>query len=120
MNKNNKSLAKDIGILLSIWLPLLFIFIGGSIWLNGGFNGTIMEELFPALFLGFVSAFITIIIVSNLFRDRPIIWWISGIALGITVVILNMCQAHNASAVIFGACGVAACILVLVRWIKGK
>lgn len=118
MNKNNKHLAKDIGILLSVLVPLLFIFIGGSIWRNSGFNGTIMEELFPALLFGFVATFITIIIVSNLFRDRPIIWWISGIALGITVVILNMCQAHNASAVILGACGVAACILVLVRWLK--
>lgn len=120
MNKNNKHLAKDIGILLSIWVPLLVIFIGGPIWLNGGFNGTIMEELFPALFLGFVAAFTSVIIVSNLFRDYPIIWWISGIVLGITVVILNMCQAHNASVVILGACGVAACILVLGRWIKEK
>lgn len=120
MNNNNKHLAKDIGILLLVWGPLLFIMIGGFIWLDGGFGGTIMESLFPALVLGFVTAFTTIIVVGNLFRDRPIIWWISGIALGITVVILNMCQAYNASAVIVGACGVATCILVLVRWIKEK
>ena len=117
MNKNSKHLAKEIGILLLVWIPLLFIFIGGAIWNNGGFDGTIMEELFPALVLGFVTTFITIIILYNLFRDYPIIWWISGIALGITVVILNMCQAYNASAVILGACGVTACILILVKWI---
>ena len=118
MNKNNKHLAKDIGILLLVWIPLLFIFIGGAIWCNGGFNGTIMEDLFPALFLGLVTAFITIIIVGNLFRDYPIIWWISGIALGITIVVLWMCQAYNTSYVVIGACGIAVCILVLVKWIK--
>ena len=120
MDKNNKHLAKDIGILLLVLVPLLFIFIGGSIWLNDGFDGTIMEELFPALFLGFVTAFITIIIVGNLFRDYQIIWWISGITLGITIVILWMCQAYNTAYVVMGALGVATCILVLVRWIKEK
>lgn len=118
MDKNNNYLAKDIGILLSVLVPLLFIFIGGSIWSNGGFNGTLMEELFPALFFGFATAFVTFIIVGNLFRDCQIIWWISGIALGITIVILWMCQAYNTSYVVMGVCGVAACILVLFRLLE--
>jgi hypothetical protein len=118
MNNNNKHLAKDIGILLLVWVPLLFIMIGGFIWLDGGFDGTIMENLFPALFFGFVTAFITIVIAGNLFRDYPIIWWISGIVLGIATVILQMCQAYNTVMVIMCACGVAACVLVVVKWIQ--
>ena len=120
MNKNNKSLIKDIGILLSIWVPLLFFLIGGLIWLDGGFDDTIMEELLPALLFGFVTAFITFITVGNLFHDYPIIWWISGIALGTTIVILQMCQAYDASMIVMGACFVPTLILILVKWIKGQ
>ena len=118
MNKDNKSIAKDIGILLSIFGPLLFVLIGGSMWLSGSFVGTLMEELFPALFLGLVTAYAAIITAGNLFPEHPIIRWISGITLGATVAVLNVCQADTASMVVMGACGVAACIIVLVRWIN--
>ena len=69
-NDNTKSLAKDIGILLVIFVPLLFIIIGGSIWRNGGFDGTIMEELFPVLFFGFIAVFLLILIASNLIKKK--------------------------------------------------
>ena len=120
MNKNNKSLAKDIGILLSVWGPLLFILIGGFIWLDGGFDGTIMEKVLPAFTLGFAAAFVTVLIVGKLFRDYPIIMWISGIVLGIVTFILSMCEADTAVMIVLGICGVVACVLVVVKWIQDQ
>ena len=61
-----------------------------------------------AILFGFLTAYITFIIASNLFRDYPIIWWI------------YMCEGYEAALVVFGTCGVVACALVLVKWIKGE
>ena len=118
-SENNQSLAKDIGILLLVWIPLLFCIIGGLIWLGGGFDGTIMEELFLALFWGFIMAFVTFIIAASLFPDCSTIWWILAIVIGVTMVILNMCHADNASMVVMTICFVALGIIILVRWIRG-
>lgn len=117
-SSNSKSLVKDIAILLSVWGPLLFILIGGVIWLNDGFDGTIMERLFPALFFGLCTAFFAIIIASNLLPDYPSIWWVSGGVLGITMIVLRMCNADTLSIVLFIACCVAICLLALVKWIS--
>ena len=52
-DNKKKSLIKDIAIVLCVWIPLLFIIVGGIIWIDGGFYGTLMEQLFPAIFFGF-------------------------------------------------------------------
>lgn len=115
---NKKSLVKDIAILLLVWIPLLFILIGGFLWTNDKFDGTIMEKLFPALFFGFLSTYFVIIITSNLFPDHSAIWFISGPVVGITTVILEMCNAHIASLVIFSGCCIGLVVLLLFKWLK--
>ena len=120
-NKDNKkSLIKDIAILLSVWGPLLFIIIGGIMWRNDKFDGTIMEQLFPAMFFGFICAFAVIIILSNLFKYSSTLWWIGGIITFIAMVVLYMLEITSvfttALIVIVGA----ILLLSLVKWISGK
>lgn len=120
-NKDNKkSLIKDIAILLSVWGPLLFIIIGGIMWRNDKFDGTIMEQLFPAMFFGFIAAFCVIIVLSNLFKHSSTLWWIGGIITFIAMVVLYMLEITSvftaALIVIFGV----TLLLALVKWISGK
>ena len=119
-NDNSKSLAKDIGKLLLLGVPLLFILIGGMIHSDGGFDGTIMEELYPALFFGFFVAFVVVAILCDVFPDYPILWRIAGPTLGTIMIILEMCHAKVASRILFGACCVGLCLLGIVRWIQRK
>ena len=119
-NDKKKSLIKDIAILLYIWGPLLFIIIGGTMWRNDKFDGTIMEQLFPAMFFGFICAFAVIIILSNLFKYSSTLWWIGGIITFIAMVVLYMLEITSvfttALIVIVGA----ILLLSLVKWISGK
>ena len=119
-NKNkNKSLAKDIAIATSIWGPLLFIIIGGMIWKDGGFDGTIMEQLFPALFFAFLAAFAVVIILSNIFKYTPIVWWVSAIIIFVATVVCYMLELTSILTVGGIVLGVGICLLALVRWISG-
>lgn len=86
----NESLLKDIAIVSCVWGPLLFIFIVGGVWRSGRFDGTIMEQLFPAILFGFVATFLIVIILSNLFKSSTTIWWIGGILAFIVTVIIYM------------------------------
>lgn len=119
-NDKKKSLIKDIAIVSCIWGPLLFIIIGGIMWRNDKFDGTIMEQLFPAMFLGFICAFAVIIILSNLFKYSSMLWWIGGIITFIAMVVLYMLEITSvfttALIVIFGV----ILLLALVKWISGK
>ena len=119
-NENNKSLAKDVGQLLLFGVPFLFIVIGGLIYSDGGFDGTIMEELYPALFFGFIVAFVVIAILGDVFPDYPMLRRIAGPALGTIMVILEMCHAKVASRILFGTCCFGLCLLGIVRWIQRK
>lgn len=119
-NTKKESSLKSIAILVSIWGPLLFIIIGGSMWRNDKFDGTIMEQLFPAMFFGFICAFCVIIILSNLFKYSSTLWWIGGIITFIAMVVLYMLEITSvfttALIVIFGV----ILLLALVKWISGK
>ena len=120
-NKNkNKSLAKDIAILMTIWGPLLFIIIGGVMWKNGKFDGTIMEQLFPAMFYGFIGAFAIVIILSNLFKYSTTIWIIGAVVVFFGAVVCYMLDFINVLIVGGIAVSVILCLLVLIRWIAGS
>ena len=99
-------------------LPILII-IGGIMWRNDKFDGTIMEQLFPAMFFGFICAFCVIIILSNLFKYSSMLWWIGGIVTFIAMVVLYMLEITSvfiaALIVIFGV----ILLLALVKWIAG-
>ena len=119
-NENDKSLGKDIGKLLLIWIPLLFVIVGGAIWKNDGFVGTVMQELFPALFFGLFAMFIVIVIASNLLPNHPKVWWGVGLSVGTIMVITRMSRADGVFTTLFVACCIAICLLAIIRWIKGK
>ena len=116
-NDKNKSLLKDIAIVSTIWGPLLFIIIGGIAWKNGSFNGTIMDQLFPAMFFGFLAAFAVVIILSNLFKSSTTLWIISAIVVFIATVLSYMIGLTTI--LIIGAIvlGGGLCLLALIRWI---
>ena len=112
-----KSLIKDIAILLCVWVPLLFVIIGGIIWIDGGFYGTLMEQLFPAIFFGFIAAYCVLLILSNLFQGVPKAWFISAITVFITTVVCWMLELKTVIMygliIIFGF----LLLLCLIRWI---
>lgn len=118
-NDKKKSLIKDIAILLSIWGPILFIIIGGIMWRDDKFDGTIMEQLFPAMFFGFICAFSVVCTLSNLFKNSSALWWIGGIITFIAIVALYMLEFTTvfiiALCVIFGG----LMLLGLIKWICG-
>jgi len=118
--QKNKSLAKDIAILMTVWGPLLFIIIGGVMWKNDKFDGTIMEQLFPALFFGFLAAFALAIILSNLFKNSTTLWIIGAVVAFIATVVSYMLNLTNALIVGAIAISVILCLLVLIRWIAGS
>ena len=73
----NKTLAKEIALVVLLWGSILFIVIGGTMWRNDRFDGTLMEVLFPALFWGYVSGFFALVIltvVSYLFEITPTLY----------------------------------------------
>ena len=115
--ENNKSLAHDIAIVSTIWGPLLFVIVGGIIWKNDGFDGTIMEQLFPAMFFGFIAAFCIVLILGNIFKDSSVVWIIGGIVIFIATVIaymLNLTTVLTVGAIVGS---VILCLLVLIKWI---
>lgn len=90
-NKDKNSLLlSDLATVSCVFGPLLFIIIGGYIWKNGVFDGTIMEQLFPAIFIGFLVALGTTIILSNIFKNTTIIWKIGAIVSFIITIIIYM------------------------------
>lgn len=117
MKKNEKSATKDVMILLSVWGPLLFILIGGSIYLNDGFNGTFMEKLFPALFWGLIAAFISLIIISNLLKKSELLWIITGIIVFIGTLIVYMMDLTNFFVIELIIITCSICLLSLIKMI---
>lgn len=115
-----KSLIKDIAIVSCIWGPLLFIIIGGIAWRKGSFDGTLMEQLFPAMFCGFLAAFVIVIILSNFFRDLTILWWVSAVVIFVATVVCYMLKLTSILTVGAIILGIGLCLLVLIRWIAGR
>ena len=116
----NKSLLKDIGILLCVWGPLLFIIIGGIMWRNDRFDGTLMEVLFPALFLGFISGFATLIFISNIFQYSTVLWIVSAGLVFIATAALYLLGMTTALTVVMCVPIVLVLLMVLVKWIAGS
>ena len=116
-DNKKKSLIKDIAIASCVLGPLLFMIIGGIIWMDDGFDGTLMEQLFPAIFFGFIAAYSVLIILSNLFQGVPKVWFIGAIAVFITTVVCWMLKLKTV--LLYGAIiiGVLLLLLCLIRWI---
>lgn len=116
-DNKKKSLIKDIAIVLCLWAPLLFIIIGGIIWRDDGFDGTLMEQLFPAIFFGFIAAYSVLLILSNLFQGVPKVWYIGAIVVFITTIVCWMLELETV--LLYGAIIIGALLLLLclIRWI---
>ena len=85
-----KTLLKDIAIALAILGPLLFMIIGGMVWQDGGFDETFMEHWFPALFFGFLVAFVVFLILLFVFRNSSKNWIIAIIGATIVCVAISI------------------------------
>lgn len=116
--EKGKSIIKDIAILISILGPLLFIIVGGIIWTDDGFDGTIMEQLFPAFFGGFLAAFGIVLILSNIFKNSITVWIIGAIIAFIATVVC--CLLELTSVLTIGAIILAAtiCVMIVIKWIS--
>ena len=117
MKKNEKSTIKDVMILLFVWGPLLFILIGGSIYLNEGFNGTFMERLFPAIFWGLIAAFVSLIIISNLLKNSERLWIITAIIVFIGTLIVYIMDLTNFFVIELIIMTCSICLVSLIKMI---
>ena len=115
-NDNKKSLIKEIAIASCVLVLLLFIIIGGITWMNDGFDGTIMEQLFPAIFFGLIAAYCVLIILSNLLQDAKL-WFIGAIVVFVATVVCWMLELK--AILMYGAIVIVGLIflLCLIRWI---
>ncbi len=121
LTRMNKKKLKEFSIVLAVWVPLLFIIIGGIAWKNDRFDGTIMEELFPALFFGIIGAGLTILLLSNIFRHARTLWWIlGGVIVLVAVVIMYMCHAQTALLVTGGVIGGCTVLMLIIKSIAGR
>ena len=64
-NKKRSKLNDKIRVLL-VAVPLFFYLIAGLIWIDGGFQGTFMQKLFPALLFGAIYAVFTMYTIDNI------------------------------------------------------
>ena len=116
---NKKSIIKDIGILLCVIIPLLFIIIGGVMWRNDRFDGTLMAVLFPALFFGIISGWATLLFVSNIFKSSAILWIIFTCLIFILTVAFYLLEMKTAFIVVMAIPIGLVLLLVLINWIAG-
>lgn len=114
---NKKSIVKDISILLSIWVPLLYIIICGMIWTDNGFDGTFMDQFFPASFLSLVAGYLVLLIMSNIFKDLPHIWGITAVITFVSTVIIYMLNLINIVYIEMAVIGVICCLMILFKWL---
>lgn len=77
---------KDILVALAIFIPLIFIIVGGIMYLNGTFDGTFMKELYPAMFFGFGTGFVTFILAA-LIGDIKWMLLLAFVAFILTIVL---------------------------------
>ena len=119
-NDKRNSLLKDIAIVSTIWVPLLFIIVGGAMWTSDKFDGTIMEQLYPAIFFGFIIAGGVVIILSNFFRNATTLRIVGAIISFIATIVCHMLGYTRIVVVGLIVISVALCLLVLIRWIAGS
>lgn len=112
MNKN----VKEWLIVLSIWIPLIVIIAGSIMYLNGIFDETSMEELFPALFFGIGVGWWILNLTSDMF---PHLKWavVSGLVAFAATVTVSLCVSTNAGMVVFGAVGIGTAVIVAIKGI---
>lgn len=89
-------------------------------WKNDKFDGTIMEQLFPALFFGFMAAYCAVIILSNIFKHSTSLWIIGVVVAFIVTVVCYMLKITNVLIVGCIAVPVILCLMILIRWITGS
>ena len=89
-------------------------------WRNDRFDGTLMEVLFPALFLGFISGFATLIFISNIFQYSTVLWIVSAGLVFIATAALYLLGMTTALTVVMGVPIVLVLLMVLVKWIAGS
>ena len=101
------------GFAVAITLFVLFLK-----WNDDVFVGTIWDEVIPAVMIGLLVAWMVLLIVSNLFKYRSVLWWISsGSAFAITVAYRLLHLNETLGIYIFiGLAGVLL-LMVLIKWI---
>lgn len=101
-----------------IWILIVLIIVGGIWWKNGGFDGTIMERLFPALVLGFVGAVAIGKIMKIIFTNSTTLWVIGAIIAFIAAFLLYMLRFKTLLLVAGLDTFVVLGVLLIVRWFK--
>ena len=83
-NDQHRPLAKELTIVISIAVFLIFVIVGGLARQHGYFDGTMMYDLFPAMVLGYVAAFAVGTGIAHFYPHAIPLWLISGaIAFGL-------------------------------------
>ena len=80
MNNHNqhRPLAKELTIVISIAVFVIYLVVGGLARQYGYFDGTMMYDLFPAMAFGYMAAFAVGTGIAHFYPDAIPLWLISG------------------------------------------
>lgn len=116
-----KRSTKEWIVMILIVILVIGLIMMVSKWRNGEFDGTIMDELVPAILIGLFIAWMVLLIVSNIFKNSPPLWFVSS---GITfLATIGYRVLHISSSIglyIVITIMVILMAMVLVMWISEK
>jgi hypothetical protein len=118
-NKDNKH-KKEIVQAFLFGVPMVAFFICCFIASDGGFDGTFMEDLFPAIFSGFISGFATLLVASNIFKYSTTLWVVATAAVFVLTVVFSLLSLTTALTIIMAVPIGLLLLLALIRWIAGS
>lgn len=85
-----RPLGKELAIVISIAVFVIYVIAGGLAHQHGYFDGTVMTKLFPAMAFGYVSAMMIGFTLAQLYPRGVPVWIVSGLATFALVTYLEM------------------------------
>ena len=116
-----KKSIKEWVVIILIAILVIGLIMMVSKWRSGEYDGTVMDELVPAILIGLFIAWMVLLIVSNIFKNSPTLWFVaSGIAFLATIGYRVLHISSSIGLYIVITIMVILMAMVLVMWIGEK
>ena len=112
-NDRKRPLGKELAIAIMIGVFVIYLVVGGLARQHGYFDGTIMYDLFPAMAVGYVSAFIVGTGIAHYYPNAIPLWFVSGVIAFALVTAIEMTGYQ------WGRRGFGAFLMLIILVIRG-
>ena len=112
-DQSRRPLAKELTIVIMIAVFVIYLIAGGLARQHGYFDSTIMYDLFPAMALGYVSAFIVGTGIAHYYPDAIPLWFVSGVFAFVLVTAIEMTGYR------WGRRGLGSLLMLIILVIRG-